>query len=151
MNETIVELIEKISAAMPELQLVDEDYGQIETPPSDQYPVVFPCVLLSSISADWDSLTAAPTPVQIGTAEITVRLAIDCYDDTHAGSGTTDRIAERARMNRRLVSLLHGYRPAEAVSAMRRIRSTATTTQYNWKIYETTFQWKTKDNTATRL
>lgn len=145
MNETIIELIERIRHAMPELQLIDEDYGQLETEAQDQYPVLFPCVLVSNVSVSWNNMTAMTSAVQIGTAEVTVRLAIDCYDDTHAGSGTTDRIAERARMNRRLVAALHGYRPKGAASTMQRIQSAATTTQYNWKIYDTTFRWSVKD------
>lgn len=145
MNETIIELIDRIKKAMPELQLIDEDYGQLETDPKDQYPVLFPCVLISNVNVNWDNTAAMTSSVQIGTAEVTVRLAIDCYDDTHAGSGTTGRIAERASMNRRLVTALHGYRPKGAASSMRRTHSEATTTQYNWKIYDTTFQWKVKD------
>ena len=145
MNETIIELIDRIKNAMPELQLIDEDYGQLETGTQDQYPVLFPCVLISNVSVNWNNMTAITSPVQIGTAEVTVRLVIDCYDDTHVGSGTTDRIAERARMNRRLVAALHGYRPKRAASSMQRIQSDATTTQYNWKIYDTTFRWNVKD------
>ncbi len=149
MNETIIELINRIGAAMPELQLIDEDYGQLESSPEDQYPVLFPCVLVSAIRTDWNTITAMTSPVQMGTAEVTVRLAIDCYDDTHVGSGTTERITERDRMNRRVVEALHGYRPKNAISAMERVQSSAMTTPYNWKIYDTVFRWRIKDTIGT--
>ncbi len=146
MNEVLTELIARLGQKVPELRLIDEDYGQLEPNPGDQYPVVFPCVLLSTVGVEWADMGIPGPNVQRGTAEITVRLAIDCYDDTHAGSGTTDRIAARAQLNRRVVKALHGYRPKGSIGPMSRVRSDSSTTVYNWKIYETTFRWIAKDD-----
>lgn len=141
-DELLPDLIARLQAKVPELMLIDEDYGQLETDPGEQYPVVFPCALLSAVSAEYTAMGIPRTATQRATAEITVRVAMDCYDDTHAGSGTTGRITERARLNSRVVQALHGYRPQGSVSPMVRIRSQAATTPYNWKIYETTFRWE---------
>ena len=146
MNEVLTELIARLGQKVPELRLIDEDYGQLEPNPGDQYPVVFPCVLLSAIGVEWADMGIPGPNVQRGTAAIPVRLAIDCYDDTHAGSGTTDRIAARAQLNRRVVKALHGYRPKGSIGPMARVRSDSSTTVYNWKIYETTFRWTAKDD-----
>lgn len=42
MNEVLIELIGRLRERMPELSLIDEDYGQLETDAGDQYPVTFP-------------------------------------------------------------------------------------------------------------
>lgn len=145
MNEVLIELIARLGQQIPELRMIDEDYGQLEPNPGDQYPVTFPCALLSAVETEWSDAGIPQVNVQKGTAEITVRLAVDCYDDTHVGSGTTDKIAERARLNRRVVQALQGYRPKGSIGPMSRIRSRASTTIYNWKIYDTTFRWPVKD------
>lgn len=93
---------------MPELSLVDEDYGQLETQ-GDTYPLTFPCVLVGTTVSEW---TTTHSLAQRAEATFSVRLAIDCYDDTHYGSGTTDRILERQALSLKLVTLLHGWRPA---------------------------------------
>lgn len=87
MDEVLTELIARLGQKVPELRLIDEDYGQLEPNSDDQYPVVFPCVLLSAVGVEWADMGIPGPNVQRGTAEITVRLAIDCYDDTHARVG----------------------------------------------------------------
>ena len=73
-----------VADGMLELTLVDEDYGQLQTD-EDTYPVTFPCVLISVDKVDWETVT---DDYQRGTAQITVKLCIDCFDDTHYTSGT---------------------------------------------------------------
>ncbi|WP_373732693.1 hypothetical protein [Bacteroides heparinolyticus] len=49
-------LIKEIAAKMPELSLIDKDYGQLENideDNKDMYPITFPCVLLDAPSVDW--------------------------------------------------------------------------------------------------
>ena len=148
MNEVLIELIGRLRERMPELSLIDEDYGQLETDAGDQYPVTFPCVLLSGLTVQWEEMGAMPANIQRGTAEMTVRLGIDCYDDTHAGSGTTDRIADRARLLRRLTDCLHGYRPRGSLEPVKRVRSRPVTTAYGVKVYETTYRWRITERLA---
>lgn len=47
MEEVFIAIMEQIAQEMPELSLIDEDYGQLEMgAEEDQYPVTFPCVLI---------------------------------------------------------------------------------------------------------
>ena len=52
MDELLLKIMQHIDAAMPELSLVDEDYGQLETQ-EDTYPVTFPCVLVGNMTGEW--------------------------------------------------------------------------------------------------
>ena len=86
MEEVFIAIMEQIAQEMPELSLIDEDYGQLEMgAEEDQYPVTFPCVLIGNASSDWHDLGYG---VQKSESMLTVRLAIDCYDDTSYASGT---------------------------------------------------------------
>mgnify|MGYP003390433966 CR=1 FL=1 len=89
MEELFIKILQLITEEMPELSLVDEDYGQLETE-EDTYPVTFPCVLIGNVEADWNDIGMG---TQKGVVKMSARLAIDCYDDTHYGSGTEDKVA----------------------------------------------------------
>ena len=138
MEEIFIAIQERIALQMPELSLVDEDYGQLITD-EDTYPVTFPCVLISTIDTDW---------TQKGDCNITVKLAIDCYDDTHYGSGTTDKIRERLQMNNSLYKLLQGFRKTKEMGSLKRTKSTDYAIPGGKKVYETTFRFIYHDNSA---
>ena len=94
MEELYISILERIQNEMPEIAYIDEDYGQLEGMDSendDFYPVTFPCVLIGNAEADWKDIGMG---TQAGQIQLTVRLGIDCYHDTHIGSGTTDKIRE---------------------------------------------------------
>ncbi len=96
MEELYINIIKQIAAEVPELSLIDEDYGQLETSAEDDaYPVTYPCVLIGNDEIEWEDLTG---DTQRGRASLTVRLAIDCYHDTHYTSGTYDHVRERRRI-----------------------------------------------------
>ena len=94
MESVKLALMKRIEEAMPEVR-IDEDYGQLESQ-EDQYPVVFPCVLIGMGDTEWQPMANRPG-VQQGKTSVTLKLAIDCYDDTHIGSTTEEKIAERER------------------------------------------------------
>ena len=72
MEEIFTNIMERIAGGMPELSLIDEDYGQLEmSAEEDRYPVTFPCVLIGNIDADWRDQGLGN---QKGAALITVRL-----------------------------------------------------------------------------
>ncbi len=78
----------------------------------DQYPVTFPCVLIGNTSSDWHDLGYG---AQKSESVLTVRLAIDCYDDTSYASGTYDKVKERQQLAGKLYrslqcSAMHGQR-----------------------------------------
>ena len=57
MEEVFIAIMEQIAQEMPELSLIDEDYGQLEMgAEEDRYPVTFPCVLIGNTSSYWNDL-----------------------------------------------------------------------------------------------
>lgn len=138
MEYLISKLIEHIATGMPELHTVDEDYGQLENLDDanvDMYPLTFPAVLIETPETLWSDTTRG---AQKGTVTVRVRLLIDCYDDTHAGSGTTYLAEQRNAMRHRLHCLLQGFRPLND-GALMRIKSRFTTWNHGIKIYEMTY------------
>ena len=121
-------MVAHIAREMPELILVDEDYGQLENLDDDgrqMYPITYPAVLIEGDS-------------QKGEATLRVRLIIDCFDDTHSSSGTEFRIKEREELRHKLHSLLEGYRPLDDGGLMR-TQSTFFTFNHGIKVYESTY------------
>lgn len=138
MESLLEDLVNLIGNAMPDLQVVDEDYGQLEMldqENNDTYPLTFPAVLIDASSVQWSSIGGVN---QKGLATVRVRLAIDCYDDTHRSSGTTHLIARREEKRRELHKLLQGYRIAEE-SPLMRTNSRFYTANHGIKVYESTY------------
>lgn len=133
-------LMKRIKEQMIEIVTVDEDYGQLETE-EDQYPVVFPCALISNPKIDWTTQSAVRPVVQRGTVRLSIKLAVDCYDDTHIGSMTEDKAQEREQMNDRLFRLVQGFRTRKETSPLSRIESTEYPLGGGVKVYMTTFQY----------
>lgn len=78
---------------------VDEDYGQLDMlyrqdEDSETYPMVYPMVLIDTPEVQWQTLGGVGGIMQKGTVNVIVKLAIDCYDDTHYTSGTAEKAAE---------------------------------------------------------
>lgn len=134
-------VMERIATTMPELSLIDEDYGQLEGS-EDGYPVTFPCVLISAPSISWGS---ACTGLQEGQGTITVKLAIDCYDDTHYGSTTEQKIETRLLLNKKLVSTLQFFRNGSGMSPLIRTLSRNYSQYGGIKIYETNFKFTIRE------
>ena len=68
MDEIFIAIMEQIAQEMPELSLIDEDYGQLEMgAEEDQYPVTFPCVLIGNTNSDWHDLGYGDTEKRIRT------------------------------------------------------------------------------------
>lgn len=138
MEYLLSNLVGYIAREMPSLSLVDEDYGQLENLDDEErqmYPLTYPAVLIEPSRVDWSHLSGDS---QKGEATLRIRLIIDCYDDTHWGSGTTDRIIEREELRASLHSLLEGYRPL-GDGALMRSQSTFFTFNHGIKVYESTY------------
>lgn len=150
MESLISELITLIASAMPALALVDEDYGQLENiDDSDDerqmYPIAFPCVLIDAPETEWSNLASG---VQKGGCTIRVRLCIDCYDDTHYGSDTTSRIAERNALRHELHAVLQNFRPDDD-GALIRTASRFYTFNHGIKVYELTYKTTVSESVVT--
>lgn len=149
MESLLVNLIGKIASELPWARTVDEDYGQLEALDDeniDMYPLTFPAVLIDLPGTEWSD---AGDLSQRGVCEVRVRLAIDCYDDTHAGSQTTDRIMQREEKRKALHALLQGYRVSSEGSLIR-TRSKFFTFNHGIKVYEATYTCATSETTRER-
>lgn len=138
MEYILEDLVKLIGDNMPDMSLVDEDYGQLEMLDEqgrDTYPVTFPAVLVDAPEASWTNDSGLN---QRGTATVRVRLIIDCYDDTHYRSGTTEKIREREDTRRRLHVLLQGHRIQDD-QALVRTASRFYTWNHGIKVYEQTY------------
>jgi hypothetical protein len=138
MEKLLESLINLFGQQMPELCTIDEDYGQLEMinqENRDTYPLTFPAVLIDAPDVMWSNIGGLS---QKGDATIRAKLIIDCYDDTHHGSGTTDRIAERAALRAKVHRLLQGYR-IEGVTQLIRTNSRFYTWDHGIKVYEQTY------------
>lgn len=149
MESLLVNLINKIAGELPWARTVDEDYGQLEALDDeniDMYPLTFPAVLIDLPGTEWSD---AGDLSQRGVCEVRVRLAIDCYDDTHAGSQTIDRIMQREEKRKALHALLQGYRVGSEGSLIR-TRSKFFTFNHGIKVYEATYTCATSETTRER-
>ena len=138
MESILANTIAHIARELPWARTVDEDYGQLEALDNEQldmYPLIFPAILIDLPGTEW---TDTGDIAQRGTCEVRVRLILDCYDDTHAGSQTTDRIMQREEKRKALHALLQGYRPS-GEGALIRTRSRFFTFNHGIKVYEETY------------
>lgn len=138
MESLLVNLTDRLARELPWARTIDEDYGQLEALDDenvDMYPLTFPAILIDLPGTDWSD---AGDWTQRGTCEVRVRLILDCYDDTHAGSQTTERIMQREDKRKALHTLLQGYRPMED-GALIRTRSKFFTFNHGIKVYEATY------------
>lgn len=122
-----------------EIILIDEDYGQLEALMNgeDQYPVTFPCVLISMPEVKWSSLGG---DAQRGTCLMTVRLAFDCYDDTRYGSGQEGKAAERMSLSRQLNRNIHLWRFEGCSRVMERKSTRGYSLAGGVKVYEHVYE-----------
>ena len=134
MESLLENLVKHIGDNMPDMKVVDEDYGQLEAldqTDRDMYPLTFPAVLIEAPSVEWSNIGRLS---QKGLANVRVSLIIDCYDDTHYTSGTVEKIAEREKIRRRLHELLQGHRIGDE-SALIRTSSRFYTFNHGIKVY----------------
>jgi hypothetical protein len=138
MEQLFNDIQNRIAENFLQLNLIDEDYGQLEAieTPEDTYPVTFPCVLISIPETVWENLAGGS---QRGTASVTIRLAIDCYDDTHYGSGTSDRAAERKALATSIHRKMQGFKSGTCSPLIRR-KSNNYSRPHGIKVYETLYQ-----------
>ena len=130
-----------------DVSLIDEDYGQLEALQNgeDQYPVTFPCVLIGNTNSDWHDLGYG---AQKSESALTVRLAIDCYDDTSYASGTYDKVRERQQLAKKLYKSLQCLQCTDNASPLVREKSRSYAMPHYIKVYEMTFSFTLHDESA---
>lgn len=137
MEHLLYDIINLIGTNMPQIHTIDEDYGQLQMldDSRDSYPLVFPAILIDAPETQWENIGGLS---QKGDCTITVRLCIDCYDDTHYGSGQTDNILSRERIRKELHRLLQGHCIGND-TALIRTASRFYTANHGIKVYESTY------------
>jgi len=135
MEDLFNEIQTAIAENMPSVSLVDEDYGQLQTE-EDHYPVTFPAVLINMEGVAWETIT---DEYQRGTFTNTIKLCLDCYDDTHYTSGVAGKASERIAMFKELHSVIRQIEPANATT-LERISSRWYSLPGIIKVYESTYE-----------
>lgn len=149
MESLLNNIILHISQEMPSILTVDEDYGQLEAlnnENKDMYPLRFPAVLLDVTETEWSNISDL---AQQGECRVRVRLLIDCYEDTHAGSPTTDKVMQREETRKALHRLLQGFRASQD-GALIRTESKFFTWNHGIKVYESTYVCRVSEAIAER-
>jgi hypothetical protein len=132
METLFLSIQQQIAGNVSELRYIDEDYGQLNTE-EDTYPVTFPCALIQVEEIDWKDLGAGK---QQGAATVRVKLAIDCYHDTHHTSGTSDKAAERMQFYNRLHKVVHLHHERVLFTPLKRAKSVFYSLPGGVKVYE---------------
>lgn len=140
MEEVFIAVMERLAAEMPELSLIDEDYGQIEmSAENDSYPLTFPCALIGETDSLWADVG---TSYQKGDCSITVKLALDCYEDTSYSSGTYQSVRGRQKLAHKLYRSLQGLRCSGNATPLTRVKRSGYMMPGLIKIYELQFSFK---------
>jgi hypothetical protein len=155
METLFISLQKRIAESFAELTLVDEDYGQLQ-PMEEIYPVTFPCVLIDVQQVTW---TDGLKGLQLGNASVKVKLAMDCYDDSHYKSGTAEKAYDRLMFAKKLHKKVHlfggkiiddedGNLLDVHFSPLTRISSSDYSLPGGIKVYETIYSTGIKDMDA---
>lgn len=144
MESLYLQIARRIDEAVDGIAMIDEETGQlIET--GDAYPVLFPCVLIDLSTIDWGTDNRQ---VLRGTAQIVVKHAFDCVEDTHLSSQRFQQFAglgERCRQHRQLQKALHGWRPGDTTPLVL-TQSRHYTLFGRVKVYEETFTMRLSED-----
>ena len=137
MEQLFNDIQNRIKEKIGGLSLIDEDYGQLEAIETDEdtYPVTFPCVLISMPEVDWKQLGGAS---QQGNCTVAIRVAIDCYHDTHSGSGTELEAIERMKFARSIHREVQCFRSGDSSPLIRKT-SRNYSRPHAIKVYETVY------------
>lgn len=139
MEKVFIDLQKRIADGITEIEgRVDEDFGQLEDQEGN-YPIVYPCILMTAPEISWRNLCGNNAQVQMGSMQLIVSLCIDCYHDTHYNSTTSERIAERQALSTRISKLLQGYMPLGCHTPLVRTYSRSYTKEGGIKVYEQTY------------
>lgn len=102
-------------------------------------------MLIGNVDSEWHDLGYG---AQNSESLITVRLAIDCYDDTHYSSGTYDKAKQRQEFAKKLYKTLQCMQFSDNSSPLVRKKSRDYALPGYIKVYEFTFSFTFHDEAA---
>ena len=144
MEDLYINILERLGAEVPELSLIDEDYGQLEMDEAtDHNPVTYPCTLIGYSDISWSDITGSTA--QRGQAQLTVRTALDCYADTSLASGTYDAVRYRQQFAAKVHRALQKFKAADNATALTRVRSREYVLPGGIKVFEATYTFRLTD------
>ena len=119
--------------------VIDEDCGQLEAIAQglDEYPVTFPCVLVSAPECQFMNTTEI---VQRGKMRLSVRLAFDVYSDTRYGSGQEQEMIDRMNKNKQLTSILNHQKFEGSAGRLNRTSFSSYSLPHGIKVCETIYE-----------
>lgn len=144
MEQNYIQLRDLLSR-LEELRTVDEDTGQLEAMLNgeDTYPIPFPAALINLGDTTWSGFSG--TLEQQGKATVTIRLAFDCYDDTHSGAEQDDYALERHKLRKTIHQAIHGLQARGTKSRYLRQSSRSFTLPHRIKVYEQEYTFSTME------
>lgn len=152
MEQILTAIIQRLEANAVALGLsyIDEEYGQVDMLDEegrDSYPVTFPCVLVDCAGETWRQIGIYN---QTGTANVNLNVYMDCYDDTHANSGTIEKVEERKALVRSITELLQGWKPLADGGVMVRQSTQTSTINHGIKLYQVSFSLPVNEDFSRR-
>ncbi len=144
MEEIYLLIAARLQEAVPELDHIDEDTGQLYPVQYDdryEYPVLFPCALVDAHTVDWKAGSAIDR--QRGGASVTIKLAFKCDEDTHYTSTEHGNVFVQMRarqaVKKKVAGALNGFCFTETMAPMFRVQSRSYTLPGRVRVYEETF------------
>lgn len=127
------------------LSYIDEDTGQLEAMLNgeDTYPITFPAALVNFGDILWENVKNDGT--QKGKGLVTIRIAFDCYDDSHYGAGQDEYGAQRREFVGRVHKAIHGLRAVVTGRPYLRTASHAYALPGRIKVYELDYSYTTEE------
>lgn len=137
--------IRELLNVVPGISHIDEDTGQLEAllNGEDNYPITFPAALILFGETDWRTFTGEDT--QKGTGTFTIRLACDCYDDTHAGAGQDHYAQQRQELRLAVHRTIHAKVSNTSKRQFMRVKSRTYSLPGRIQVYEQEYSYSTEE------
>lgn len=142
-----LKLVDRLTAEVPELRYIDQDYGQLENY-TLRPPVSFPCLLIEMGDFDFEDLGG--TNMQTASGLLLMRLAGEAWSASNNLS--TGQIMEKALeyydLEQKIYVALHGWRAEGFSRLLRRKAVKEQRDDTNVRVRVLAYEWGFQDDTA---
>lgn len=141
----MLDLISRIRESVPALTWTDEDYGQLEAVETreDSYFITFPCALVSVANVQWETISDG---LQHGTADITVRVAIDANYSLTSDAESETIMSQRLQLAKAVYEAMADYCPEKGLSGLERKRTMMYVRPKGIRVYENVYTCKIEED-----